>query len=177
MNLDVFCERFLQGRLNRFHVVLHDLQDACFLVVLCQSHTITELGIVLKQGVCPCNTLTVLVVDKRSGRCRRAVDHGASGSVGNHHVTTEQLRYELVVRCLTAARAGTGYLEVRHQELRTLYRIRREVVALVLCMLEQVICQRFFVQLLVDVDHLERLVAGLARTLNCTQTAADAVCR
>ena len=83
-----------------------------------QPESEAELGVVLEQGVRPGRAAPVGVGRPRRGGQVPAVDRGAAGGVGDHQPVAEQLRQELDVRRLAAARAGAGELEERLQELR-----------------------------------------------------------
>ena len=81
-----------------------------------------ELGVVLEEGVRPCRAAAVGVGRPRRGRQVPAVDRRASGRVGNHQPVAEQLREQLEVGRLAAARARAGELEQRLQELGAAHR-------------------------------------------------------
>ena len=76
-----------------------------------------ELGVVLEERVGPGRPPARGVDRPRGGRQVAAVDRGAAGGVGDHQPVAEELREELEVGSLAAARAGTGELEERLQEL------------------------------------------------------------
>ena len=76
-----------------------------------------ELGVVLEERVRPGRAAPVGVGRPRRGRQVAAVDRRAAGRVRDHQPVAEQLREELQVRRLAAARAGAGELEQRLQEL------------------------------------------------------------
>ena len=81
-----------------------------------------ELGVVLEERVRPGRAAPVGVGRPRRGRQVAAVDRRAAGRVGDHQPVAEQLREELQVRRLAAARAGAGELEQRLQELGAAHR-------------------------------------------------------
>ena len=72
-----------------------------------------ELGVVLEERVRPGRPAAVGVGRPRRGRQVAAVDRRAAGRVGDHQPVAEQLREQLEVRRLAAARAGAGELEQR----------------------------------------------------------------
>ena len=76
-----------------------------------------ELGVVLEERVRPGRAAPVGVGRPGRGRQVAAVDRRAAGCVRDHQPVAEQLREELQVRRLAAARAGAGELEQRLQEL------------------------------------------------------------
>ena len=105
-------------------VIMSDL--ACFLQlllnslsqsVLSQEHTVTELCVILEQGVSPSRTLAFLVGGVRSGRLRTCPDRGAARSVCDVHSVAEQLSNDLSVRSLAAACACAGEFKQRLLEL------------------------------------------------------------
>ena len=79
-----------------------------------------ELRVVLEERVRPRRAASVAI--GRVGRRRQvaAVDRRAAGRVGDEQAIAEQLREQLEVRRLAAARAGAGILEERFEELRAL---------------------------------------------------------
>src|SRR5690606_30536946 len=85
-----------------------------------QIHAVTELGVVLKQGVGPAWPLPILVEGVGAGGCAAAVDGGAACGVGNNHSVAEQLGGQLNVGRFAAACAGAGELEQRLPELASL---------------------------------------------------------
>ena len=81
-----------------------------------------ELGVVLEERVRPGRAAAVGVGRPRRGRQVPAVDRRAPGRVGDHQPVAEQLREQLDVGRLAAARAGAGELEQRLQELGAAHR-------------------------------------------------------
>ena len=76
-----------------------------------EFHTITELCVILEQGVSPCRSLTLFVYGVRSRRGRTAPDRGTTGSICDIHSVTEQLGNKLSVRSLTTTCTCAGELE------------------------------------------------------------------
>ena len=101
--------------------LLHKAGNGVACAVGTELHTETELAEVLEEGVGPCRTVTLCV--GAIWRCREgcSVDGRTAGSVGNHHVVTEELGDCLDVRGLAATCAGAGELEERLCELGVLY--------------------------------------------------------
>ena len=75
----------------------------------------------------------------RCGRGRVRPDGGTSGSVCDVHSVTEQLSYQLRIRCLATSAAGAGELKQRLLELAALYSIFFEFLDQV-CLLRQLAC-------------------------------------
>ena len=100
---------------------LHQLGDALAQFLVGQFHTQTKFAEVLEQGVCPCRTVTFLVLRVRRGRYGAGVDGGATRGVGHHLAVTKQLADELHVRGFAAAGACAGELEQRRSELAVLH--------------------------------------------------------
>ena len=71
----------------------------------------TEFGVVLEQRVRPRRTATVGAGRPRGSREVAAVDRRASGRVGDLQTIAEELRQELQIRRLAAARACARELE------------------------------------------------------------------
>ena len=82
-----------------------------------------ELCVVLEQRVGPGRPPARGVDRPGGGGQVAAVDRGAAGGVGDHQAVAEELREELQVGGLPAARAGSGELEERLQELGTAHRL------------------------------------------------------
>ena len=101
---------------------LHKGGDGCACAVGTEFHAETELGCILEQGVVPGGTVTLCVGAVRRGRERSSVNGGTTGSVGDHHMVTEELGDGLDVRGLAAAGAGARELEERLCELGVLHR-------------------------------------------------------
>ena len=99
--------------LSEGHQVLTDL-------VLSDEHSQTVLGVVLKQRVAPCRSVTFGVRAVRGSRCRSAPDRGTTGGVGDVHPVAEQLGDQTGIGSLGTARAGTGELEQGLAELAAL---------------------------------------------------------
>ena len=97
--------------------VLHLQGHALAQFLHTKVHTQAELGIVLKQRIGPCRTLTLAVGRVRGRRCRTAVDRRTTRSVGNHHPVSEHLRDQFDVRRLAATGTSTRELEERLCEL------------------------------------------------------------
>ena len=85
--------------------------------VLSQEHTVTELCVILEQGVSPCRTLAFLVGGVRSGRLGTCPDGGAARCICNVHSVAEELSYKLSIRSFAAACACAGEFEQRLLEL------------------------------------------------------------
>jgi hypothetical protein len=120
------------------------------------------------------------------GRVRRrrqvaAVDRRAAGGVGDQQPIAEQLRQQLEVRRLAAARAGARELEQRLQQLRALHvelRWRHRIEFRQRCE-EEVEARTFAVAHFEQRRHVDRLVARIGLVLRRTdlhaQSAAGAV--
>ena len=98
-----------QQRLRPGHVLVHR-----------QAHAQAELGVVFEERIGPGRTASVGVGGVGRGRQVAAVDRRAPGGVGDECAVAEELRHQLDVGRLAAARAGAGVLEQRLQELRAL---------------------------------------------------------
>ncbi len=79
-----------------------------------------ELRVVLEQRVRPRRSAAVAVGRVRRRRQVAAVDRRAAGGVGDEQPVAEELRQQLQVRRLAAARARARVLEQRLEELRAL---------------------------------------------------------
>ena len=79
-----------------------------------------ELRVVLEERVRPRRAPSVAIRRVRRGRQIAAVDRRAAGRVRDQQAIAEQLREQLEVRRLAAARARAGVFEQRLQELRLL---------------------------------------------------------
>ena len=90
-----------------------------------QTHTIGELGVVLKQGVGPGDTLALLVFAVRHAGHGGAPGLGAAGGVGQEHLVAEQLGQQLDIGRFAAAGAGTVEF---HQGLAELAALQGEFV-------------------------------------------------
>ena len=88
--------------------------------LVCEEHAVTELCVILEQGVGPSGTFALGVLGVRADGSAAAVDGGAARCVGDDHAVAEQLRDELDVRRFAAARARAGELEERLRELAVL---------------------------------------------------------
>ena len=89
--------------------------------LLTQSHTETELGVILEQRVLPSRAMALLIYRIRSRRRGAAPNGGTAGSVGDKHSVAKQLGSQLGVRSLAAAGAGAGELEQGLLELAALH--------------------------------------------------------
>ena len=99
----------------------HNALDAVTHLTGSGSHTKTELSVVLEEGVSPSGTEAAAVVAAvRSSGSGTTIDGGATGSVSNHHLLTEELGDSLEVRSLTATCASAGEFEERLCELAVL---------------------------------------------------------
>ena len=83
-----------------------------------EAHAEAELGVVLEQRVRPGRPAAVAVRRPRRRRQVAAVDRRAAGRVGDEEPVAEELREQLQVRRLAAARAGARELEQRLAGLR-----------------------------------------------------------
>ena len=101
--------------------LLHEVGNSLTCAVGTELHTQTEFAEVLEQGVLPCGAVAGCIGAVRAGREGCAIDGGATCSVGNHHVVTEQLGDGLDVGSLTATCAGAGELEQRLCKLAVLH--------------------------------------------------------
>jgi hypothetical protein len=79
-----------------------------------------ELRVVLEERVRPGRAPAVAVGGVRGGGQVAAVDRRAARGVGDEQPVAEELREELQIRRLAAARAGPRVLEQRLEELRAL---------------------------------------------------------
>src|SRR5450759_410368 len=97
-----------------------------------ETHAVAELRVVLEQRVRPRGAETLGIARSRGGRQIPAEDGRATRGIRDHHPIAEQLRRELQIRRLAAARAGAGEFEQRLEELRALDggRLRLRPVAL-----------------------------------------------
>ena len=91
------------------------------LLIQRRSHAESELGIVLKERVRPRGSAALRIEGVRCCRQVAAVDRRAARRIGDVEPVAEQLREQLDVRRLAAARAGAGELEERLQELQVLH--------------------------------------------------------
>jgi hypothetical protein len=92
-----------------------------------RPHAEAELGVVFKQRVGPRRPAPSGVLGVRRGGQVAAVDRRAAGGVGDIHAVAEELRQQLDVRRLAAARAGAGELKQRLQQLHVLHLRVREL--------------------------------------------------
>ena len=145
--------------------------------VLTESHTETELGVVLEQGVLPSGTVALLVGGVRRRGCGCAPDGGAAGRVRDEHSVAEQLGDELGIRRLAAACACAGEFEQGLLELAALdgadleFLVDSGLLVDGHAVIEHSLCG----SLGVDGLHHERLLALLARADLSAGAAAGAV--
>ena len=141
-----------------------------------------ELRVVLEERVRPGRSAAVAVRRVRRRRQIAAVDRRAAGGVGHEQPVAEQLREQLEIRRLAAARAGAGILEQRLQKLRALVIDLRQRRPIQLRQIEEEVVVRALRlaqrRLRMHVDRLVlRIGAILGRTDVDAQVAARAVLR
>jgi len=111
----------LSGAAAALEAFAHNALDAVAHLAGSGSHTEAELGVVLEQRVSPSGTeAATIVAAVRSSGSGTTIDGGATGSVSNHHLLTEELGDSLEVRSLTATCASAGEFEERLCELAVL---------------------------------------------------------
>ena len=91
--------------------------DAGTHLLVGQGHTHAVFAEVLKQGVRPSRTLSLLVRRVRCGRNGTGVDRRTTRGVGHDFAVSEELRNQLHIRSFAAARASARELEERSGEL------------------------------------------------------------
>ena len=89
-----------------------------------QAHAHAKFGVILKQGVRPCRSASVLIRGIGSGGQVAAVNRSTPGGVGDDHAIAKQLGGKFNVWGLAAARASAGELEQRLKQLRILDEMR-----------------------------------------------------
>ena len=144
---------------------------------VCKQHTVTELCVVLEEGVVPSRSLSLLVRRVRRGRRAVAPNRGAAGCIRNVHSVAEELGDKLCVRGLTAACTSARELKERLLELRALDGARLELLNdfLLLRKRNRIIKERLLVRILRERLHDKRLVLHIARADICAAAAARAV--
>ena len=85
-----------------------------------QVHAEAELGVILKQAVCPGGAVPFIVDSIGDSGGGTAVDRAAAGSVRDDHSVTEQLGHQLDIGGFAAAGTGAGELKQGLQELAAL---------------------------------------------------------
>ena len=90
-----------------------------------QPHAEAEFRVVLEQAVRPRRALALGVARPRRGRQVAAVDRRATGGVGDDQAIAVQLRDQLEVGRLAAARARARVFEQRHAQLRAAQSVDR----------------------------------------------------
>ena len=178
--LDPLLEELLSLLVTDLDLTIYDIlcdgEKALAELLIGEVHTIAILCVVLKEGVGPCRTVTLLIGRVRclGGRC--GVDRGAAGGIGHYLTVTIELRDKLDIGCLTAAGAGAGELEERLRELRVLHALADiDEVSLIGHLLCGVEPQRILILLGVERLHGECLLALLSGADISTVTAAETV--
>ena len=108
------CEGIQPLFCGSFHIFIvavgNHILDLLFQAVadgfLSQQHTVTELCVILKQGIGPCRALSFGVYGVRCGRCGVTPDGGTARRIGNIHMIAEKLGNQFRVGRLTTACAG-----------------------------------------------------------------------
>ena len=95
--------------------------SACRMLVHREAEAQPELGVVLEERVRPGRPAPVTVRGEGRGGEVAAVDRRAAGGVRDQRAIAEELRQELYVGGLAAARAGARVLEERLEELAALH--------------------------------------------------------
>lgn len=82
-----------------------------------KHHAETELGVILKQRVCPGRPVAAMVGGIGHRRRAGAPDRRAAGGVGDQHPVAKQLGDKPGIGRFSATRAGAGKLQQRRFEL------------------------------------------------------------
>ena len=152
----------------------HQHLGKLLLLVERDSHAEAELGVVFKERVGPGRPAALRIAGVRRGGQVAAVDRRAAGGVGDIQPVAEELRQQLDVGRLSAARAGAGKLEERLQQLQILHLAVRELGAVHLGQAEEklpVVALGLAQRRLRN--HVDGLVAGVALALHRANLHAD----
>ena len=144
---------------------------------MCKKHTVSELGIILKERVIPSGSLSLGIYRVRCRRRRVTPNGRTSCSVTDVHSLSEKLCDELSIRRLTTSRARTGELEQRLLKLRalngSLLKLCNNLFLLgkLNCIVEVLLA----IQVVLDGGHNKSLLALHSRTYICTRSATYTV--
>src|SRR5699024_3903311 len=132
------------------------------LLVCGEPHSVTELGIVLKQRVAPSGASASVVSGVRRGGQVAAVDGAAAGCVSDQQPISKQLRQQPDVRRFAASGAGPREHEQWLQQRGTLYLLVPDSRPIDLGQTEEVVVVfAFRIEVVKPVGHVQSLVLGL----------------